>query len=298
MDLLERVAELKEEKNAVILAHNYQLLEIQEVADHIGDSLELARTAMKCKAEIIVFAGVDFIAETAAILNPDKKVIVPCRDAECPMARQLPAEMVRMAKQKYYAPFVMYVNSYAEAKAEADICCTSANAARVVEKLDSETVLLGPDANLAWHAAERTGKRVVAVPHDGYCYVHRAFSAEDIVNARRKWPDAEIMVHPECNPDVQKAADFVGSTSQMYERAKKTDADVVVVGTEIGLIERMRREIDGKEFYPLREVVCRDMKKNTLERLFNALLNETNVVNVEKEIAGRAEKAIRRMVEL
>ncbi len=298
MDLLERIVELKEEKNAVILAHNYQLPEIQKVADHIGDSLELARIAVKSGAEIVLFAGVDFMAETVAILNPRKKVIVPCRDARCPMAQQLPVEMVRRAKEEYQVPFVMYVNSYAEAKAEADVCCTSSNAAEVVGKLDSDTILLGPDANLAWHAAKCTGKRVVAVPGDGYCYVHKAFAWEDVLKARKRWPDAEIIVHPECDPDVQRAADFVGSTSQMYSHAKKTDADIVIVGTEIGLIERMRREIDGKEFYPLREVVCRDMKKNTVEKLFEALLKETNVVNVGREVARRARRAIKRMMEL
>ncbi len=298
MDLGERVIELKEEKNAVILAHNYQLPEIQKVADHIGDSLELARVAVKSNADVIIFAGVDFMAETAAVLNPNKKVIVPCREAKCPMAQQLPAEMVRMAKEEYQAPFVMYVNSYVEAKVEADICCTSANAAEVVGKLDSDTILLGPDANLAWYAAKRTGKRVVAVPHNGYCYVHKAFSVGDVLNARKRWPDAEIMVHPECNPDVLRAADFVGSTSQMYSHAKKTDADIVVVGTEIGLVERMRREIDGKEFHPLKEVVCGDMKKNTIEKLFEVLLKETNVVNVEREVARKAGRAIRRMMEL
>ncbi len=228
--MIEEVLKLKEEKGIAILAHNYQAPEVQQVADYVGDSLELARIATRIKAETILFAGVDFMAETVAILNPDKKVIVPSRDAICPMARQLPADMVSREKERSGAPFVIYVNSYAEAKARADVCCTSANAAEIVEKLDSDTVLLGPDANLAWYAARCTGKRVIPIPHDGYCYVHRAFSVEDVLKARKQWPDAEIIVHPECKPEVQKLADFVGSTSQMYAHAKKTDADTLIVG--------------------------------------------------------------------
>ncbi|RLI85739.1 MAG: quinolinate synthase [Archaeoglobales archaeon] len=297
MDLKREILRLKEEKNAIILAHNYQTSEIQEIADFIGDSLELARAATKTKADVIVFCGVDFMAETAATLNPDKLVLIPSMDARCPMAVQLPPEKVREAK-KSGCPFVIYVNSYATSKAEADICCTSANAAKVVEAIESETVMLGPDANLAWFAARKTGKKVIAVPSHGYCYVHKVFRIEDIKAARQRYPDAEIIVHPECDPDVQMAADFVGSTSQMYRYAKESDAERIVVGTEIGLIERMRREIEGKEFVPLRQSVCIEMKLNTLERIHDVLLNEKNVVKIDEEVAKKARKAIERMLEV
>ncbi|AEA47621.1 quinolinate synthase NadA [Archaeoglobus veneficus] len=297
MEIKKRILKLKDEKNAVILAHNYQNAEIQEIADFIGDSLELARTAAKTKADIIVFCGVDFMAETAAVLNPDKLVLIPSKDARCPMAAQLPPEKVVEAKRSG-CPFVIYVNSYAASKAEADICCTSANAAKVVESLDSDTVMLGPDANLAWFAARKTGKKVIAVPSHGYCYVHKAFRIEDVRNARSAHPDAKIIVHPECDPEVQIAADFVGSTSQMYRYAMESDAEKFVVGTEIGLIERMRREIEGKEFIPLRHTTCIEMKLNTLERIHDVLLNEKNVVKIDLEIADGARKAIRRMLEV
>jgi len=296
MELKKEIIRLKEEKNAVILAHNYQNAEIQEIADFIGDSLELARAAAKTKADIIVFCGVDFMAETAAVLNPDKLVLIASRDARCPMAAQLPPERVREARKSY--PFVIYVNTYAASKAEADICCTSANAAKVVESLDSETVMLGPDANLAWFAAKKSGKKVIAVPSHGYCYVHKVFRVEDVENARSAYPSAEVIVHPECDAEVQLAADFIGSTSQMYKYAEKCDAEKIVVGTEIGLIERMRREIEGKEFFPLRHATCIEMKLNTLDKVYDVLLNEKNVVRIDEEVAERAKKAIERMLEV
>ena len=297
--LQKEIIKLKEDKNAVILAHNYQIPEIQEIADFVGDSLELAREATKTDSDIIVFCGVDFMAETAAILNPDKKVIVPSMDAKCPMAAQLPAELVRETKAKNPdIPFVIYVNSYASAKAEADICCTSANVVKVVERLDADTVFLGPDANLAWFAETRTGKRVIPVPNDGFCCVHKVFSVEHVEEMRRKHPDAVIIVHPECDPEVQQKADYVGSTSQMLKFAKECDCEKIIVGTEIGLVERMRREIPDKMFIPLYEVVCRSMKLNTLENLLDALEFETNIVRLPEDIAERARKAIKRMVEI
>jgi len=295
MDVKERILRLKEEKNAVILAHNYQNAEIQEIADFIGDSLELARAAAKTDAEIIVFCGVDFMAETASVLNPNKLVLIPSRDARCPMAAQLPPEKVREAKKSGYE-FVIYVNSYAASKAEADICCTSANAAKIVESIDGDTVMLGPDSNLACFAAERTGKKVIPIPSHGYCYVHKVFRIEDVRNARSRYPDAKIIVHPECDVEVQRVSDFVGSTSQMYRYAEKSDAEIIIVGTEKGLVERMRREIEGKTFLPLRDSICIEMKLNTLDRVYDVLLNEKNRVKIEDEIAEDARNAIERML--
>ncbi len=295
--LQEEILRLKERKNAVILAHNYQIPEIQEIADFIGDSLELARMATKTDVDIIVFCGVDFMAETAAILNPDKNVVIPSLEAKCPMAAQLPPELVRKTKnERPDVPFVIYVNSYAASKAEADICCTSANADKIVKKIDADIAFLGPDANLAWFAEIRSGKKVIPVPENGYCYVHKMFRVEDIKKARKEYPNATIIVHPECDPEVQERADFVGSTSQMLKFAKESDSNIIVVGTEIGLIERLKREIPEKEFVPLRVIVCDAMKKNNLENLFLALKNGANVVKLPEEVIERAKVPIKRMM--
>lgn len=291
------IERLKRQKNAVILAHNYQILPIQGVADFVGDSLELSMAAKDVDADIILFCGVDFMAETAAILNPDKKVLIPSTEAICPMAMQIDAEMVKKAKEKYNAPFVAYVNTHAETKAVADVCCTSANVAKVVENLDAERVLLGPDANLAWYAAEKTGKEVIAVPQYGNCCVHQSFTAKDVLTAREKHPDATIIVHPECRPEVQKLADFVGSTSQMVRFVEQSDAEKVIIGTEIGLIERLRQQSD-KTILPLKESVCRAMKRNTMDGVVKALVEERNVVRVDEKIAEKARRAIERMFEL
>ncbi|WP_202318838.1 quinolinate synthase NadA [Archaeoglobus neptunius] len=289
---------LKKQKNAVILSHNYQILPIQTIADSVGDSLELSMAARDVEADIIVFCGVDFMAETAAILNPNKKVLVPSTEARCPMAAQLNADMVRKAKEKYNAPFVAYVNTHASVKAVADVCCTSANVARVVENIDSETVLLGPDANLAWYAAEKTGKEVIPVPEYGNCCVHQSFTVKDVERARIEHPEAEIIVHPECRPEVQRFADFVGSTSQMIRYVAESGKNGIIIGTEIGLIERLVDEHPGKEIFPLRTSVCSAMKKNTLDGVVKVLREENNVVRVDEKIAVRARKAIERMFEL
>ncbi len=295
--LEKEILRLKDNKNAVILAHSYQRPEIQEIADFVGDSLELARAARKTDADVIVFCGVDFMAETAAILNPDKTVLIPTRESTCPMASQLSAQLVRRVKDANpEVPFVAYVNSHASVKAEADVCCTSANAARVVEDLDSETVFLGPDANLAAFAERRTGKRVIAVPENGFCYVHRVFSVADVRSARERYPDAAVIVHPECDPVVQGEADYVGSTSQMLDFARRCDHETIVVGTEIGLVERMRREIPGKTFVPLRVSVCREMKLTTLGSVLEALKHERHVVSVPDDVAARARRSIERMM--
>jgi quinolinate synthase len=297
--LQEEIVGLKEKKNAILLAHNYQRREIQEIADFVGDSLELARKATKVDGDIIVFCGVDFMAETASILNPDKKVLIPSIEARCPMAAQLPTEIVRKAiKSEPDVPFVIYVNSLAEAKAEADVCCTSANVAKVVEALDSEKVFLGPDANLAWFAEQRSGKKVVAVPENGYCYVHKYFKKDDVLRLRNKYPNAAIIVHPECDPEIQLLADYVGSTSQMVKYAKETKAEKIVVGTEIGLIDRMKKENPEKTFIPLHDAICREMKMNSLEKIRDVLKYEKNVVRVPEKIAEKALKAVERMLEI
>ncbi|MHA1237760.1 MAG: quinolinate synthase NadA [Candidatus Odinarchaeia archaeon] len=299
-ELQEKILSLKEEKNAVLLVHNYQRINIQEIADFIGDSLELAVRASKLKDKsLIVFCGVDFMAETAAILNPDKKILIPDKNARCPMAAMLPASLVVKYKKEHpNAQVVLYVNTLAEAKAEADVLCTSANADEIVAKMDADEILFGPDCNLAWYVQQRVpDKKIIPIPETGYCYVHKQFSSE-VLLLKEEHPDAILMVHPECDPELQKRADFVGSTGKMYRFAKESPHKKFIVGTEVGLVERMRREILGKEFIPAKsDAICKQMKLHILEKVYNVLKNESNVVRVPDEIAAKAKNAIKKMME-
>ncbi len=299
-DIREKILRLKAERDAIILAHNYQQEEIQLLADFIGDSLELARKSEKVKEKMIVFCGVDFMAETAAILNPDKTVLLPDTEARCPMAAQLPAGLVRRAKDKHPdAAVVLYVNTLVEARAEADVTCTSANAPQVVNALDEEKVLFGPDRNLAWFVQQRSDKQVIPLPDFGYCYVHRMFSPDDITLLKARYPDAEVLVHPECDPEVQKLATHICSTSQMLLRAKASPAKRFIIATEIGLVERLRREFPEKEFIPaLENARCEEMKRHNLEKLYLALRDMRHVVRVPPEIAKKARAATERMLEI
>ncbi|MGQ9460449.1 MAG: quinolinate synthase NadA [Candidatus Bathyarchaeaceae archaeon] len=301
MTLVDDILKLKKEKRALLLAHNYQRGEIQDIADYVGDSIELCTRAMEEKeAKIIVFSAVDFMAESAAILNPDKKVFIPSLGARCPMARMLPAEEVRVWKRKHpKVPVVLYVNTLAEAKAECDICCTSANAAKVVNSLDADTVLFGPDENLAWNVQQKTGKKIIPIPEGGFCPTHVLFLNGDILLLKEKNPDAVVAVHPECTPDVQSIADFVGSTSQMCKYVRESSAKKYIIGTEVGIIHRMKKENPGKEFIPAYdEALCTNMKLNTLERVYLALKEERYPVTVPKSVAKRARKALERMVSI
>lgn len=299
-ELREAILKLKAERDAIILAHNYQRQEVQLLADFIGDSLELARASTKVRAKLVLFAGVDFMAETAAMLNPDKTVIIPDPEARCPMAAQLPAELVREAKQKHPdAAVVLYINTLAEARAEADVTCTSANAPQIVNALDEEKILFGPDRNLAWFVQRRSDKQIIPLPDRGYCYVHRMFSPADIMLLKERYPDAEILVHPECDPEVQEIATHICSTSQMLVRARASPAKRFIIATEIGLVERLRREFPGKEFIPaLDTAVCEQMKRHNLEKLYLALRDTEHVVRVPPEIAAKARAATERMLEI
>ncbi len=299
-ELSRKISELKEQKNAILLAHNYQIPEIQLQADFLGDSLGLAKKSSEVDADIIVFAGVDFMAETAAILNPEKKVLIPDRGARCPMAGMLPVSEVRNAKKKYpNAAVVLYVNTLAEARAEADVTCTSANSVKVVNALEEDQILFGPDQNLAWHVAQNTEKEIIPIPEEGHCYVHRKFSVEDIELLREKHPNAEVLVHPEAAPEVQTHSDYICSTSQMLERAEKSESEEFIITTEIGLVHRLRREYPNKKFYPvLDEAICKEMKKHTLKKVYRSLREEKFVVEVPSQIAKRAKKATERMLEL
>ncbi len=294
------IERLKREKEAVILAHNYQRPEVQKVADFVGDSLELARVSAGVKAKLVVFAGVDFMAETAAMLNPEKKVVIPDPEARCPMAAQLPPQLIKEARKRHpKAAVVLYVNTLAEAKAESDVACTSANAPQIVNALEEDTVIFGPDRNLAWFVQQRTSKRVLPLPENGHCYVHRMFSAADVALLKERYPDAEVLVHPECDPEVQQLATHLCSTSQMLRRAKASPAKRFIIATEVGMLERLRRENPGKEFIPaLESAICVQMKKHTLEKVYLSLRDEKHVVRVPEEIAARARKTIERMLEI
>lgn len=299
VDIADKIQRLKKRRNAVILAHNYQLPEVQDVADYRGDSLELSRIAAKTDARIIVFCGVHFMAETASILCPDKKVIVPDINAGCPMARMLTVEDLRKMKKEHPRAIVIgYVNTSAEVKAELDVCCTSTNAVSVVNAFkDKEEVIFVPDKYLADYVSKRTGRKLVS--WNGFCPTHVKILPEDIKREKRFHPQAKVMVHPECLPSVVALADAVLSTSQMGRFAKETDAREIIVGTEVGLIYRLKKDNPHKEFYPASEAaVCPNMKRTTQEKILWALEELKEEVRVSDEIRLRARRSIDRMLEI
>ncbi|MFB0562590.1 MAG: quinolinate synthase NadA [Candidatus Lokiarchaeia archaeon] len=303
-ELQEEILKLKKREKVFLPAHNYQTPEIQEIADVLGDSLGLARLAQKeIEADLIVFCGVYFMAETMAILNPDAKVYVPDPKARCPMAAMCPKNIVEEAKAEHPdLPVVLYVNTLAEAKAEADVMCTSANAARVVKALGSDKVLFGPDANLAAYVEKKTGVKTIPIPEDGYCIVHVRFTPEKIIELKNKYPNAIVLVHPECEIEVQNVADVIGSTSYMFNYVKESKEKEFIIGTEIGLVDRMRREIGGnKTFIPASETaICRNMKRNTLEEIRDVIINKPkeNLVKIPEKVAEKARNALEKMFEL
>lgn len=298
--LRDEILRLKAKREAIILAHNYQREEIQLLADYIGDSLDLARYSAKVKEKVVLFAGVDFMAQTAAMLNSDKTILIPDPDARCPMAAQLSPDMVIEARRKHPgAAVVLYVNTLAETRAEADVVCTSANAAQIVNALDEGEIIFGPDKNLAWYVQQRTDKKIIPLPDFGYCYVHRMFTPADILLKKERFPDAEVLVHPECDPEVQKLASHICSTSQMLIRAKASPAKRFIIATEVGMVERLKREFPGKEFIPaLETAVCQQMKKHDLQKIYESLRDMKHVVTVPPKIAARARLATERMLEL
>jgi quinolinate synthase len=301
MKLIEKIEKIKKEKKAVILAHNYQRPEIQDIADYIGDSIELSRKAMEeKKANIIVFAAVDFMAESAAILNPKKRVLLPSLGARCPMAQMLTNDEIKRYKAKYPdTPVVLYVNTLASSKAHCDICCTSANAVEVVKSFDSNTILFGPDRNLADYVSEITGKKLITIPEWGFCPTHVLFQPEDALVLKMKYPDAIIMVHPECSSEMRKVADFIGSTSKMCKYAKKTDAKTIIVGTEKGLLHRLKKENPEKVFLmAYDDAICPNMKLLTLEKIYSSLKNEQYEIKIPKKVSNKARKALKRMFNL
>ncbi len=296
MNIVEKIIKLKKEKNAIILVHNYQRQEIQNIADFLGDSLGLARKAAKTDAQIIIFCGVRFMAETAKILSPEKMVLLPRKEAGCPMADMITAEDLRILKEKYPgAKVVSYVNTNADVKAESDICCTSTNAIEVVRNIKVERVIFTPDKNLAAYCQRFVDKEII--PWNGYCYVHEKIREEEVRLAKEKFPDALLLVHPECTPSVIDLADEVLSTSGMLNFAKKSDKKRFLIGTEEGLIYRLKKENPGKEFYAAGTAkMCRNMKLTTLNDVYSSLKEERYAIELSEGIIKSAQKALMGML--
>lgn len=294
--LEERILKLKKERNAVILAHNYQLGEVQDIADFVGDSLELSQKAAKTDADVIVFCGVHFMAETASILSPDKTVLLPDAGAGCPMADMITAEQLRQKKKELPgATVVTYINSTAGVKAESDYCCTSANGVKVVAQIDNDEILFVPDQYLGDFIARRTGKEMTLWP--GYCPTHVRILPEDITKRKREHPEAKVVVHPECRPDVIALADEVLSTSGIIRYAGREDVSELIVGTEVEILHRLKKENPGKKFIPASEkAICPNMKLITLDKLLHSLETMTPEVKVPEEIRIKAKAAVDRML--
>jgi len=289
-----RIEELRKERSAVILAHVYQIGDIQDIADFTGDSLELSRKAVDTNSDVIVFCGVRFMAETAAILNPDKIILLPDMDAGCELADMATVEvLIKMRKQYPDAAVVSYINSSAAIKAESDACCTSANAVEVVNSLGQNQILFVPDRNLGSHVADRTGKDIIR--WDGYCYVHENIELNAIGKAKQLHPDAKVMVHPECTKSVRDTASYIGSTAQMSAYAAKSEHKKFIVGTEDGLIHTLQKENPDKKFYPV-TACCRGMKRIDLEKVVASLEQMRFKINVPKDIRARAKRALERML--
>jgi quinolinate synthase len=294
----EKIRSLLKKRNAIMLSHNYQPPEIQDLADLCGDSLELSIKAAQTDAKVIVFCGVHFMAETASILSPEKTVLLPRKDAGCPMADMIePVGLQAMIDKLPAMPVVTYVNSTAAVKALSTICCTSANAIDVVNSLDADEVLMTPDRNLARYTAKHTSKKIHT--WNGYCPIHDNLTANDVIKAKKKYPDAVFIAHPECRPEVLELADKVLSTSGMIRYAKESKSSSFIVGTEIGLIYPLKKANPDKNFYPASEkMLCPDMKKITLEAVARSLEFMEGKVKVPENIRQSAFKAVQRMVDL
>ncbi len=298
-EILSRILQLKAEREAVILAHNYQSPEVQDLADFTGDSLELSRKAAETQAKVIVFCGVQFMAETASILSPDKTVLLPVAEAGCTLADYANADEIREMKKKYPdAVVVTYVNSSAEVKAETDICCTSANAVEIVQSIDRDKqIIFAPDGNLGRYAAKVAKREMIF--WDGCCPTHALLSTFAIEKARAKYPKAKVIMHPECKSDVLELADFVGSTSGMLKYARTQAAGTeFVVGTEIGLLHRLKLENPDKTFYTASDyLICPMMKMTTPKDIVDSLEKNRYVIKVEESIRVRAKAAVDKMLE-
>ncbi len=297
-EIIDEIERLKAERNAVIIAHNYQIPDVQDIADFVGDSLQLSREAAELDSDVIVFCGVHFMAETAAILAPDKTVLIPDVRAGCPMADMITADELRQWKEEYPGTKVVcYVNTTAEVKAECDICCTSANVIKVVESIADDTILFAPDRNLAAYVARFSDKKVI--PWDGYCYVHHDFRARHVQERKELFPEAEVWVHPECRPEVIDLADKVLSTGQMVKETQVTGMKEVILGTEEGIIHRLNKLNPKTRFIPLKDhSICSNMKKIDLPKVLRALEEMRFKIDVPEDISRKARQAIEKMIRI
>ena len=294
--LKEKIARLKEELRAVIVAHNYQRPEVQDIADFVGDSLELSRQCTEVDAETIVFCGVRFMAETAAILNPDRTVLLSEGNAGCPLVDMINIDELRGWRQRYPgASVVCYINSSAEIKAESDVCCTSANSDKVVNSVTNDDIIFIPDQNLGAYTATRTKKRLILYP--GFCYVHHRLKPEQVKLAKQLHPEAQLLVHPECQPEVIALAEAALSTSQILRYVKASSHNSFIIGTEEGILHRLRLENPDKSFYLIsNSQICTDMKKTTLETIVQTMELRQNIVTVPEEVRLKAKQAVDRML--
>jgi quinolinate synthase len=297
--MIEQIKTLKKEKNALILAHYYAPLEIWELADFVGDSLELSRKAAVAKEDLIVFCGVRFMAESAKILNPQKKVILPVSDAGCPMADMIERDaLCALKKQHPEAAVICYVNSSAEVKAESDICCTSSNAVKVAGSLPNKEIIFVPDKNLGAFVASKYPDKIFHFI-DGYCPIHNACTAEDLKKAKELHPNALLAAHPECGEGTGELADFIGSTTGIMDFCRKSDGKEFIIGTEDEIHIALTKEMPEKKFYPAKaEFLCENMKKNTLSALLQALLTEEHEILLDQEVLERSRIALEKMINL
>ncbi len=296
----EKINKLKKERNAVILSHNYEIGEVQDIADYVGDSLGLSIAAAKTTAKIIIFCGVHFMAETAKILSPDKMVLMPDDNAGCPMADMITADQLKNMKAEHpNTAVVCYVNSSAEVKAQSDICCTSANALNVVNSIiNTNEIIFVPDKYLGINTAAHAPDKKFFF-WEGFCPTHMKILPENIIKLKKEHPDAKVIVHPECRPEVTAIADEVLSTEGMIIFSKKTEAKEIIVGTEIGMLHRLRKENPGKTFYPASDLaVCPNMKLTTLEKILWSLEDLKYEIKVPKDVADHARQAIQKMIEI
>jgi len=297
--ITEKINKLRKEKNAVILAHNYQTGDVQDIADFVGDSLALSRKAAETEADVIIFCGVHFMAETAKILSPEKTVILPDENAGCPMANMLTKkELLAFKAEHPDALVVAYVNCSAEIKAEADVCCTSANAVKIIESLpEDKEILFVPDQSLGDYVRGKTGRKITL--WQGYCPTHHRFLKRDVEDARNNHPEAPVCVHPEATSDVLSLADYIGSTSQILAYCRETDKKEFIIGTEIGILHTLRKENPGKVFYPLSVLGdCPNMKLTTLEKVLWSLEDMEYEIKLDEEIRQAAENSVKKMVEI
>jgi quinolinate synthase len=297
--IIEKIEKLKKQKNAVILAHNYQIAEVQDIADYTGDSLGLSQIVSKTDADIIVFAGVYFMAETAKILSPHKKVLITDKTAGCPMADMITAEDVKKLRQENPdAIIVAYVNTSAEVKAEVDVCCTSGNAVKLIESLDKDKdIIFVPDKYLGGFVNKVTNRNMIL--WHGYCPTHIAILPEDVKNAKKIHPNAEVLVHPECREDVIELVDYAFSTAQMSKHVEKSDCNEFIIGTENGMLHRLKKDNPKKEFYSITErSICPNMKKTTLEKVLWSLEKEEFEITLSEDIIKKAKKSVNKMISI